>query len=142
MSEKLIVTQARERLAAANKERPLIYISGPITRGDKIHNHHQAILAHRELIKLGFSVINPMVSMTYEWNSEIPHEAWLENDLPHVAAAEAVLRLPGESLGAEMECLYAEECGVPIYTSVEDLICVFSHRPSVARATEASNSVA
>jgi hypothetical protein len=88
------------------------------------------------LIKLGFSVINPMTSMVYEWNCEIEHQAWLENDLPHVAAADAVLRLPGQSLGAEMECMHAEACGVPVYNTIEELICVFSYRPSVAEATE------
>lgn len=121
--------QAAECLAKANKNRPIVYISGPITKGDKNHNLYQAMVAHKQLLEAGFSVINPMPSMIYPFNHEIEHLAWLENDLPHVAAAHAVLRLPGESLGAEMECQWAEEKGVPIYYvsppsyDVEEAVC-------------------
>lgn len=121
-ANKALMALAAENLERADKDRPIVYISGPITKGNKNHNIFQAMEAHQRLLLLRFSVIDPMPSMLYPFNNEIEHQAWLENDLPHVRVASAVLRLPGESLGAEMECLYAEQCGVPIYHSIEELL--------------------
>ncbi len=131
--------QAVDRLDAADTERPLIYISGPISKGNRNLHLLQSLEAHRELMQCGFSVINPMLNMLAPFNSSLgdahlTHEDWMENDLPCVRVADAVLRLPGHSLGGDMECLYAERVGVPVYKTVEELICVFSYRPSVGKA--------
>ena len=118
---------AQSNLDRANKHRPIVYISGPITKGDRNHHLFQSLDAHRRLMLAGFSVINPMLNMLAPFNTPgiengLDHQVWLENDLPQMAACQAVLRLPGESLGAEMECLWATECKIPIYTDINQLI--------------------
>ena len=45
----------------------------------------------------------------------------MEIELPWVSVADAVLRLPGESLGADLEVARAEEAGIPVFRSIADL---------------------
>lgn len=97
--------------------RPRIYLSGPITKGDRTLNFATACSIHKELMERGFSVLNPMLSMMHPDAWVIDHETWLENDLPWVACADIVLRLLGESKGAEAECRLAELSGVEVTTS-------------------------
>jgi hypothetical protein len=63
-----------------------------------------------------------MLSMALDYADEIEHADWIEADLPWVERADAVLRLPGYSEGAGIECRHASRYGAPIYCSVEDLI--------------------
>ena len=39
-----------------------VYISGPITKGDKVHNFAKAAVAHELLIRRGFAPLNPMLA--------------------------------------------------------------------------------
>ena len=102
--------------------RPRIYISGPISKGDKNHNLKQSFDAQERLIRAGFSPLNPMLTMLLPCEQFIEHQVWIDVDLPWVAMSDAVLRLPGESAGADQECDYADELGIPIYTKLEELI--------------------
>ena len=107
-----------------------IYLSGPIScprtpEGWK-YNFQQAIDAQVTLMNRGFAVFNPMLTMALGGGCEpnpcdITHEAFIENDLAWVECADAVLRLPGESVGAEIECDHARRWGIPVYDSIADL---------------------
>lgn len=101
-----------------------MYISGPITAGSRNHNFHQACEAHQALMLAGFAPLNPMATMTlpFSWESHMKHWLWLECDLPWVEVADAVLRLPGDSDGADAELLHAAKYGVPIFYSVQELV--------------------
>lgn len=103
---------------------PRVYISGPITKGDRIGNFTQACHAERALMLEGFAPLNPMRSMLlpHAWQPEMTHEIWLQADLPWVAVADVVLRLPGASEGADQECAFAVERGIPVVTSLMDLL--------------------
>lgn len=100
-----------------------VYISGPITKGDRNHNFYQAAAAERRLMLEGFAPLNPMRSMImpHAYDAELPHEVWLRSDLPWVEVADVVLRLPGESSGAETECSHARLFAIPIVYSLEEL---------------------
>lgn len=114
--------------------RPRVYISGPITSGNRNHNYHQAVEAHRELMLAGFAPMNPMMTMTlpFAWEKDFPHELWLECDFPWVAASDAVLRLPGYSVGADAELAHAEKYDVPVFYSVAELVDWQKERQRVA----------
>ena len=102
-----------------------VYISGPITLGDRQHNFDQAAAAHARLMLAGFAVLNPMLTMRlpFGWDSEqFPHDLWLAGCLPWVSVADAVLRLPGESRGADLECAYAGLRGIPVFYDIVELI--------------------
>jgi hypothetical protein len=104
--------------------RPKVYVSGPITGGNRNHNYFQAIEAHRELMLAGFAPMNPMMTMVlpFAWEKDFPHELWLECDFPWVEASDAILRLPGYSVGADAELSHAEKCGVPIFYTIDEMI--------------------
>lgn len=105
-----------------NKSRPRVYISGPISRGDQEHNFNQSIVAQRELIQLGFSPLNPMLTMKFPGHESISHQEWIDCDLPWVEMSNAVLRLPGESIGADMETDHAKRLGIPVFESIDCLV--------------------
>jgi hypothetical protein len=105
-------------------QRPRVYISGPITQGDRNHNFHQAADAQRRLMLEGFAPMNPMGTMIlpFAWQPDMPHGLWLEVDFAWIEVCQAILRLPGYSVGADAELSYAEGLGIPIFHSIEQLI--------------------
>lgn len=100
--------------------RPRIYISGPITKGDRNHNVYQAFDAQRRLMDAGFAPMNPMASCCYPfaWEPGYGAEEWLACYFPWVAVSDAVLRLPGESEGAGREVACAAKLGIPVYYDI------------------------
>ena len=113
-----------------------VYISGPITKGSRNANFFQACEAEYQLMLAGFAPLNPARSiiLPFAWQDDMPHELWLECDLPWVAASDAVLRLPGESTGADEECRYAVQHNIPTFVSIKFLEHWRDHR-RVAKAT-------
>lgn len=111
-----------------NQPRPRVYISGPVTKGDRNMNFAQAAAAEKQLMLSGMAPFNPMRSMImpHAWDGELPHSVWLECDLLWVSVCGAVYRLPGESAGADEECQFAMANGIDVLTSVKDLISYFS----------------
>lgn len=103
-------------------DRLRVYISGPITNGDRVLNFAQACAAQTELMQLGFAPLNPMLSMMHPAAWSIPHGEWLAADLPWVEMADCVLRLPGESVGADAECQHARRHNTPVFLSLADLV--------------------
>lgn len=102
----------------------IVYISGPITKGDRNVNYFQACHAHAELMRAGFAVINPILSMLlpFAWQDDFPHSMWIKADFPLVRASGAVLRLPGESNGADEECAEAALHGIPVFENISELL--------------------
>lgn len=113
-----------------------VFIACPISRGDLRENIRQAREASSALMRAGLAPLNPALSCFAQ--SDTPsraagftHAEWLEVSLPWLAWAEAVLRLPGESRGADKECALAENLGIPVFGSVPD---VLAHFAEAARA--------
>ena len=105
--------------------RPLVYIACPITLGDRESNFRQACISQKLLMRHGLAVINPALTMKVPGAWDIPHDAWMENALPQVARVDAVLRLPGESVGADLECAHARQHGIPVFVDEETLMEAF-----------------
>ena len=122
-----------------------IYIAGPISKGNLADNVNQATRAFIQLAKLGFAPHCPMWSVyakeckegmffedespeychavgSVSGNDEMTHDDWMGIDLPWVAVSDAVLRLPGESKGADMEVAFARERGIPVFHSIDELL--------------------
>ena len=100
--------------------RPTIYISGPVTRGNKLRNYYRFCDAFEKLIAMGFAPMNPGQSIVHPGAFEIPHETWLEIDIPWVLSADCVLRLQGSSAGADKECEAARLHGIPTFESLTE----------------------
>lgn len=102
--------------------RKRVYIAGPITLGDRAANIRQAEQAFRELIEAGYAPLCPHLSCHVAWAEEVDHATWLAVELPWVATADAVLRSPGASAGADLETQYARRHGIAVYHSITDLV--------------------
>ncbi len=123
--------------------RPRVYIAGPISKGSLAMNVNLATDAFHALLKMGFAPLCPHwscfadgvtaafvgtgaeerpVAFAERGPRGTTHEDWLAVDLPWVRAAHAVLRLPGESKGADLEVATAQESGIPVFTEIADLV--------------------
>jgi hypothetical protein len=104
--------------------RTVVYLSGPITLGNPQENFAQAARAQEFLMDCGFAVINPMLTMGLPEGllKHLTHDDWMENDLPIVQKVDAVLRLPGESRGADTEVAFAQENEIPVFYDLRALI--------------------
>ncbi len=93
----------------------LVYISGPITKGNRSTNFVQACQAQKILMETGeYAVINPMLTIMHPDEPNISWDCWLATDLAIIERVDEVIRLPGESVGGERETDYAREIGVPV----------------------------
>jgi len=110
--------------------RPRIYLSGPLALiGHPHENIRGACDAARVLILLGYAPFMPHLSYRIDPNNGFSHKKWMEIDLPWVDVADAVLRLPGDSLGADIEVAYAEKKGIPVFETIEKLIGAITISP-------------
>ncbi len=117
--------------------RKRVYIACPLSGGNQLANIRQADDAFFALLQAGYAPFNPAWSMFaggsfrnagYVMAAATPfprgttHDDWMAVDLPWVAASHAVLRLPGESVGADREVQHAMLNGIPVFHSTESLV--------------------
>jgi len=128
--------------------RKRVYIAGPISKGDLAHNINQATAAFVALAKAGLAplcphwsvyakpaIVGPAAHLPHEvWckatvdgSPGMSHDDWIGVDLPWVIMADAVVRLPGESSGADIETGCARDHGVPVFDSVEACVAWATH---------------
>jgi hypothetical protein len=84
-----------------------IFISGPYTNPDPVINTRNAVLAAEKIIKKGHLPFIP--HLNHLWHLVSPHDIdyWYAYDLNWLDVCDAVLRLPGDSPGADSEVEYA-----------------------------------
>ena len=99
-----------------------VYVAGPYTRPDPCANTHQAILTADLLWDLGFVPFVPHLTHFWHTMSPKPYQAWLDYDNNWLLCCDAVLRIPGESSGADKETALAVASGIPVFHSIADLI--------------------
>ena len=99
----------------------MVYISSPYSIGDPTANVRRQVNVAHELMDAGMAPLAPLpgshVLSEIRWR---PYEDWMAVDLEHVARCDAVLRLKGESSGADREVAYAESLGIPVFFSETD----------------------
>ena len=99
-----------------------VYIASPYTKGDVAVNVRESLLVADKLAELGYLPYPPLLSHFWHLLSPHPYEFWTELDLDWVLRCDCVLRLPGESSGADRECGYAERHLIPVFYSIEELV--------------------
>ena len=99
----------------------LIYLAGRFSRGDVGENINNVIKIADKLVKMGYIPVIPHLLFFWDLISPKPHQFWLDYDLHFIEVCDAILRLPGESLGADSEVRYGERLGKKIYYSIEEL---------------------
>ncbi len=102
----------------------IVYISSPyrdIDVNTMRNNVYHSLDVADELLKKGHIPIAPL--LFHFWNVVSPKsdEEWLRLDKAYICMADCLLRLPGESKGADIECAYAEGRGMTVYHSIQEI---------------------
>lgn len=98
-----------------------IYVAGPYTKGDPVVNVAAAIDAGDELARMGHYPYIPHLSMFWHYRHSHEYNFWLDQDKAWLVCCNALLRLPGESSGADKEVVLAHELGIPVYFSLDEI---------------------
>jgi len=112
-----------------------VHVAGPYTNPDPAQNTRNAIAMGDALFCAGFTPFIP--HLTHFWHLQIdhPYEEWLEYDNQWIPCCDAVLRMPGESSGADKEVALALSLGIPVFTS---LLMLEGYRKSMEIMQEAN----
>lgn len=105
----------------SNRDRPLrVYIAGPYTDGAWEYNIRNVVEAADRVVEAGHAPFIPH-TMTTLWAlvSPRPKDEWLEFDLEWLDACDCLIRIDGESPGAEVEVEHAGENGIRVYNGVD-----------------------
>jgi hypothetical protein len=98
-----------------------VYVSGPYS-ADPEHHTQAAIDAADQLLAAGHAPYVPHLKHPWVQATSHPYEVWLGLDIAWLQVADAVLRLPGTSPGADRETALAEQLGIPVHHNIQDLL--------------------
>lgn len=95
-----------------------VYVAGPYS-GDEEANTDRALAAGEEILAAGYYPYVPHLS--HFWHQRYPHtyEQWMEIDMAWLARCDALVRLPGESPGAEREVAFARSAAIPVFFGMD-----------------------
>jgi hypothetical protein len=98
-----------------------VYVAGPYSKGGGAHNVRLALEAGETLLRRGYAPYVP--HLNHLWHLVFPHgyETWLWLDMEYLETCDALLRLPGESPGADREVERAKSLGIPVYYDLAKL---------------------
>lgn len=99
-----------------------VYIASPYTIGDQLENVNKSFDVALELIKLGFAPFAPLYSHYLHERQPQHHTTWMALDFEWVRRCDCLLRLPGESSGADAEIEFALIIHKPVFYSVKSLV--------------------
>lgn len=99
-----------------------VYIASPYTLGDVAVNVKLQLDTVDELMNLGFAPFAPLYSHFQHMAHPRPYTDWIEIDKVWVLACDCVLRLGGESKGADGEVNIAIANGMPVFYDIESLV--------------------
>lgn len=103
-----------------------VYIASPYTLGDVAANVARSIEMWHTLADKGYAPFSPLLSHYLHLHRQRPYGDWLEHDMVWLRQCDCLLRLPGESSGADKEVTEAGICGIPVVHSLDELEAVFN----------------
>lgn len=99
----------------------VIYIASPYTIGNIAKNVSVQIEAAHRILDMGHCPVAPLLSHYLEIHRCRPYQEWIDMDLALIPKMDVVLRLPGESPGADGEVDLAKKLGIPVYFGWDEL---------------------
>lgn len=103
--------------------RPFVYVAGPYTHPDPVSNTRTALDVATRLLDSGHVVpFVPHLSLFWDLIHPRPYRTWLDYDLDVIDRCDALLRIPGESAGADIEVDYAHDEKIPIFYDVDEVL--------------------
>ena len=100
----------------------IVYLAGPHSTGDIGANVHSAIKMADVVVKMGATPYIPHLCHLWHLVSPKSYEFWLEYDRKFLALCDCVLRLPGESAGADLEVAEAIATGKRVFYGMGEFI--------------------
>lgn len=86
-----------------------LYLAGPYTKPDPIINTNAALRLATKLFERKLFVPHvPHLTLLWHMVTPRPIEFWYALDRQHITRCDAIMRLPGESTGADNEMMWAE----------------------------------
>jgi len=104
-----------------NQKDVKVYIASPYTKGDMAQNVNFQMKIADELINKGFIPFVPLYTHFQHMFYPQSYETWLHIDFKWIESCRVLLRLGGESPGADREVEYAKEKNIPVFYSLEKL---------------------
>ena len=99
-----------------------VYIASPYTIGDIAVNVKNQLDTADKLISYGFAPFCPLYSHFQHMAHPRPYEDWIKLDNIWVLKCDILLRLRGESKGADDEVRLAKAHNIPVFYGLRDLI--------------------
>lgn len=111
------------------KNQILVYIAGPLfTSGRMDDNIRAALEAANKLIIHGFLPVIPHLYFFWDLITPKDESNWLELDRRWIDQCDILLRLSGDSRGADMEVKWALENKSFVYDDIDELIKDFKDK--------------
>lgn len=115
----------------------LLYLAGPYSEPDPVLNTNAAIREAARIMQATRAkdgtypvlVFVPHVMMAYHLVQPMSYEFWLDYSMEILRRCDAVVRLPGESSGADKEVAEARKMNIPVYDSVEEFLMSWMTEP-------------
>ena len=99
-----------------------VYIASPYTIGTWKKNVERQIDMANYLSGAGFLPCWPLSSHYLDLRHSRPYEFWMNLDREELKRCDALLRLAGESVGADREVEWAKELGLPVFYHYADVV--------------------
>jgi len=119
-----------------------VYLSGPITakHGYTVEeNVAAAVKVYLECLDAGIPAFCPHLSGAFPSAFNIDYEKWIAYDFAVIERCTHLLMLPRweTSAGAVREKLFAEQRGIPVFSSFRELLDISIHESARAQTTSA-----
>jgi len=99
----------------------VVYIASPYTIGDVAVNVRRQMEMSDRLMSLGYCPVAPLLTHFQHLCFPRPYEDWMRVDLEMISRCDVLLRMEGESSGADREAAHALSIGIPVVCSVDEL---------------------
>lgn len=99
-----------------------VYIASPYTKGDVAVNVRKSFDAAITLADMGYAPYSPLWTHFLHFLFPRNYKYWTALDLEWVLRCDCLLRLPGESEGADAEVGFAAKHNIPVYFSALSLL--------------------
>jgi hypothetical protein len=99
-----------------------VYIAGPYTLGDVNENVANAIRAGQRVLEAGHTPFIPHLNHFWHCIHPAPASQWLAWDNEWLVLCDALIRLPGKSVGSDAEVKLAKATGLAVYKGLADFL--------------------
>ncbi len=121
------------------KRQAVIYLATPMTKGEWVTNWDKCLIIADRLRIKGYAPYPPVVSWSWQQHTRYTPEEWLQYDFNLILVSDGVLRVNGDSAGADREMDFAVRHNINTYWSEHELYQgqdPYIDMPEVREATE------